>query len=66
MELTDSSGSYTGLFVVGEKAIPQGFQTMAEFILDTPAKRIPTAKLEEISQIVQSEFVKRGVAQLRK
>lgn len=65
-QLTDSSGTYAGLVIHGEKAIPQGFQSMAEFIVDIPPAGIPDAKLQEISQIVQSDFVKRAVVLLKK
>jgi hypothetical protein len=65
-DFTDSSGTYTGFFVNGEKTIPQGFQSMAEFIIDMPPAGIPNAKLQEVSQIVQSEFVKKAVVLLKK
>jgi hypothetical protein len=65
-QLTESSGTYTGLVVHGEKAIPQGFQSMAEISVDIPPAGIPDTKIQEISQIVQSEFVKRAVILLKK
>jgi hypothetical protein len=50
-QLTDSSGTYTGLVVHG---------------VDIPPAGIPDTKIQEISQIVQSEFVKRAVILLKK
>ena len=64
-KLTDPSGAYTGLVVVGEKPVPQGFQAMAEFIVDSPANAIPMTKIQEISCTVQTEFVKRAMVKSR-
>jgi hypothetical protein len=60
-KLTDASGTYTGLIVVGEKPHPQGFQSMAEVMIDIPEKGIPMEKVRELGQTVQTEFVQRGV-----
>jgi hypothetical protein len=65
-ELTDSSGIYTGLVIVGEKSIPQGFQTMADITFDIGDKEIPVTKFQEISRIVLTEFQQRGVVTLKK
>jgi hypothetical protein len=61
-KLIDASGTYTGLVVIGEKQIPQGFQSMADFTLDiTPNVQIPAAKAQELSRLVLNEFAKRAV-----
>lgn len=65
-ELADPSGSYSGLVIVGEKPIPNGFQTMADVTIDVGDKGIPMAKVQELSRIVQTEFVQRGVISLQK
>lgn len=65
-ESTDSSGAYSGLVIVGEKTRPQGFQSTAEFTVDIRDKGIPIAKVQEISQIVQNEFVRRAVVNIMK
>jgi hypothetical protein len=67
-ELTDASGTYKGLIVVGEKPHPQGFQSIADITIDLPAdgKGIPVTKVKELSQIVQTEFVQRAVINLKK
>jgi hypothetical protein len=66
-KLTDSSGTYAGLVVVGEKPHPQGFQSMADITIDIPpGKGIPVAKVRELSQTVQGEFVRRGVVGYKK
>jgi hypothetical protein len=60
--LTDSSGCYSGLVVIGEKPHPQGFQSGAEITIDIPAgPGIPIAKVQEISRAVQAAFVERAV-----
>jgi hypothetical protein len=64
-ELRDSSGTYTGLIVIGEKAVPQGFQSMADITMDIPAKKPPMAKVQEISQIVQRAFVARTIVGIK-
>jgi hypothetical protein len=38
-ELTDPSGTYSGLMIVGEQATPQGFQSMANMTIDLGEKR---------------------------
>jgi hypothetical protein len=65
-ELGDSTGSYSGLIIIGEKAIPQGFQSMADITIDLDDREITSAKIQELSRIVQTEFVQRGVINLRK
>jgi hypothetical protein len=66
-ELTDASGAYTGLVVVGEKPHPQGFQSMADITIDVPpGEGIPIAKVRELSQTVRAEFVRRGVVGYKK
>jgi hypothetical protein len=60
-ELIDTSGTYTGLVVLGQKPVPQGFHATADFTVDNPAIAIPTAKTQEISHTVQTEFVQRAV-----
>ena len=37
-ELTDASGAYSGRMIVGEKATPQGFQSVANMTIDIGAK----------------------------
>ncbi len=59
-ESTDSSGTYSGLVIVGEKPHPHGFQSTADFTVDVPpGDGIPIAKVQEISRTVQTEFFKR-------
>ncbi len=60
-KLTDASGTYSGLIVVGEKKIPAGFQTMADLVLDIGEKEIPMAKAQQLTQTVLTEFQQRGV-----
>jgi hypothetical protein len=65
-ELTDSSGVYTGLVVVGEKPHPQGFQSTTEITFDIPEEETPAAKIQQITRLVQAEFVQRGVVGIKK
>ena len=67
-DFTDSSGqTYTGLVVVGEKPHPQGFQSMADISVDIPAgPGIAMEKIQELSEIVQTEFMQRGVVTYKK
>lgn len=59
-ESTDSSGTYSGLVIVGEKPHPYGFQSAADFTVDVPpGDGIPIPKVQEISRKVQIEFFKR-------
>jgi len=60
-ELTDSSGTYTGLVVVGEQSHPQGFQARAEFTIDIPQKGVSNSKIQEVPQTVENEFVKNAI-----
>lgn len=60
-ELTDPSGTYSGLMIVGEQATPQGFQTMANMTIDLGEKEIPAAKVQELSRVVNTEFRQRAV-----
>jgi hypothetical protein len=59
-ELPQHSQTYTGLLVVGEKTVPQGFQTMADCTLDIPATPVPMEKVGRIVQTVLREFQQRG------
>jgi len=64
-ELTRGNRTFTGLLIVGEKAIPQGIQTMADCTLDPPeAPQIPLETAREIVQTVLSEFQQRGIVAL--
>lgn len=63
-ELPSKAETYTGLIVVGEKAVPQGFQSMADFTLDIPATPIPMERAQQIAQTVMREFQQRGTIQL--
>jgi len=63
-ELTDPSGTYSGLMIVGEQATPQGFQTMANMTIDLGEKEIPAAKVQELSRVVNTEFIQRAVISL--
>lgn len=65
-DYTDASGTYTGLIILGEKKIPAGFQSFADITFDIPAKEIPMAKIQEVSQIVTKEFRERTVVGLFK
>jgi hypothetical protein len=66
-EVNDTSGTYTGLLVIGEKGIPQGFQTFADVTIDIgDRKELPMAKVQELSQIVQTEFKQRAIINLKK
>src|ERR1700739_4786201 len=64
-DLTDSSGTYSGLIFMGEKKIPEGFQTMMDVVMN---KRdgTPTPKAHEVIQTVVREVQKRGVVSLKK
>lgn len=59
-ELPQHNETYTGLLVIGEKTVTQGFQTMAECTLDTAATPITIEKAKQITQIVLREFQQRG------
>lgn len=63
-ELPRKTETYTGLIVVGEKAIPQGFQSMADFTLDVPITPIPMESAQQIAQTVMREFQQRGTVQI--
>jgi hypothetical protein len=64
---TEKSGTtYRGLIFVGEKPHPQGFQTMADFLIETEGQEIPLQKAGEVSQIVMSEFRRQGLMTLGK
>jgi hypothetical protein len=58
-DYTDDQGTYTGLVVIGEKAIPRGFQTVAKVSLDAATKALPTRKVQELSRLVGNEFLAR-------
>ncbi len=60
-DLTDPSGSYGGLIFVGEKKVPQGFQTMMDVVMNKGAAKIPTAKAQEVIQTVVREVQQRGI-----
>jgi hypothetical protein len=64
-ELTDPSGVYTGLVVVGEKPHPQGFQSTTEITFDIPEEETSAAKIQQITRLVQAEFVQRGVVGIK-
>ena len=51
-ELPRKTETYTGLIVVGEKAVPQGFQSMVDFTLDVPMIPIPMERAQQIAQTV--------------
>jgi hypothetical protein len=59
--LTDSSGTYTGLIFMGEKAIPEGFQTMMDVVMNRGVGKLSTAKGQEIIQTVVREVQQRGI-----
>jgi hypothetical protein len=63
-ELTDGSGAYSGLMIVGEKQAPQGFQTFANMTIDVGEKEIPAAKVQELFRVVNAEFMQRAVISL--
>ena len=64
-ELARGIRTFSGLLIVGEKATPQGFQTMADCTLDTPAgQQIPLETAGEIVQTVLGEFQQRGIIAL--
>jgi hypothetical protein len=58
-DYTDDQGTYTGLIVIGEKAIARGFQTVAKVSLDAATKALPTRKVQELSRLVGNEFLAR-------
>lgn len=60
-ELSDSSGTYTGLMIVGEQATPAGFQTMANMTIDVGAAPLPPDKIQYLSSVVNGEFLGRSV-----
>jgi hypothetical protein len=64
-DYTDSSGKYSGIVVIGEKEIPQGFQSMADITLDIGEKEISMAKIQEVSGIVSTELRQRMVVDLK-
>lgn len=59
--LSDASGAYSGLMVVGEQATPQGFQTMANMTIDLGMQNLSPAKLQELALMVNAEFRKRSI-----
>ncbi len=64
-ELTRGTRTFTGLVIVGEKSIPQGFQTMIDCTLDTPVgPQVPMETAGEIVRKVVSEFQQRGTVAL--
>jgi len=54
------------LVIIGEKSIPEGFQTMADITFDVGEKGIPITKVQEISNIVQTELKQRMIVKLQK
>jgi hypothetical protein len=60
-ELTDSSGKYTGLVIVGAQLHPKGFQARAEFTIDLPQKGLANSKMQEVSHTVETEFVNKAI-----
>src|SRR5258705_10284383 len=60
-ELTDSSGKYTGLVVVGAQPHLKGFQARAEFTIDLPQKGLSNSKMREVSHTVETEFVNKAI-----
>ena len=63
-DLTDSSGTYSGLMIVGEQKTSQGLQTMANMTIDLGGKEISPAKVQELSRVVNTEFIQRAVISL--
>jgi hypothetical protein len=63
-ELTDPSGTYSGLMIVGEQATAHGFQTIANMTVDLGKKAIPADKIQELARIVNTEFSQRAVISL--
>ena len=63
-ELTDSSGTYSGLMIVGEQKTPRGFQTMANMTIDLGRREISPAKVQELTHVVNTEFIQRAVVSL--
>ncbi len=63
-ELTDSSGTYSGLMIVREQKTPRGFQTMANMTIDLGRREISPAKVQELTHVVNTEFIQRAVVSL--
>jgi hypothetical protein len=58
-DYTDDQGTYTGLIVIGERAISRGFETVANVSLDAATEDLPTRKVQELSRLVGNEFLAR-------
>jgi hypothetical protein len=51
---------------VGEKPHPQGFQSTTEITFDIPEEETSAAKIQQITRLVQAEYVQRGVVGIKK
>jgi hypothetical protein len=65
-KLTDASGTYKGLIVVGDIAVNNGLSTMISTFIDvSPGPGIPIAKFNEITQIVNAELRQSSIVVMR-
>jgi hypothetical protein len=46
--------------VVGEQKTPQGFQSLANMIIDLGEKEISHAKVQELSRVANTELLRRA------
>jgi hypothetical protein len=60
-ELPEAKQTYTGLLIVGEKTIPEGFQTMVDCTMDNPPSPVPLEKAGKVVQTVLKQYQERGV-----
>jgi hypothetical protein len=64
-ELQRGNRTFSGLLIIGEKAIPGGFQTMADCNLDTSVgPQVPLETAKEIIQTVLAEYQKNSATVL--
>lgn len=55
-DLTDATGIYTGLVVVGKKLSPRGSLSSVDVILDSAKESLSSQRLQELSDIVLREL----------
>jgi hypothetical protein len=61
-EFGDASGAYSGLMAIeGETPITPGFQAIANISASTEGKAVSLEQFQELSRIVNAEFLKRAV-----
>jgi hypothetical protein len=65
-DYSDASGKYSGLVIVGEKSIPQGFQTMSDLTVETAPEGTPMTQVEAVLRNVAAQLQQQSAVALFK